>query len=183
MPPMERPGGREPRARLRAGAVLWTALGALFVALGAAGVVLPLVPTTPFLLLAGTCFLRGSPRLHRKLHESRVFGPYLVQWEVEHTIPPRAKVKALFLVVVTFSISVAVVDRPVVRGVLVVLGSVLLLFLAGLRTAPPLEEREPAAGLAAGQRDSNGSSRGAGSVSQSTGASAVSSSSPRSRKT
>ena len=60
---------------------LWTLVGILFVVLGAIGAVLPLLPTTPFVLVAAWCFARSSPRLHRWLLESRLFGPMLRDWE------------------------------------------------------------------------------------------------------
>ena len=75
--------------RMRPGAPLgggrgvspWSVLGLVFVALGAVGAVLPLLPTTPFILLAAGCFARSSPRLHRWLLESELFGPTLRDWE------------------------------------------------------------------------------------------------------
>lgn len=51
--------------------------GCLLVALGAAGILLPLLPTTPFLLLAAYCFARSSPRLHHWLLRHRRLGPYI----------------------------------------------------------------------------------------------------------
>jgi uncharacterized protein len=59
---------------------LWSG-GCLALSLGVVGVFLPLVPTTPFLLLASYCFVRVSPRAHRWLLTHRWFGPYLQDWE------------------------------------------------------------------------------------------------------
>jgi uncharacterized membrane protein YbaN (DUF454 family) len=55
--------------------VLLIAAGALSLALGVVGIVLPVLPTTPFLLLASFCFLKSSRRLHRWIMENRHFGP------------------------------------------------------------------------------------------------------------
>lgn len=60
---------------------LWSLLGLLFVGIGAVGAVLPLLPTTPFILLAAWCFARSSPRLHGWLMTSELFGPLLRDWE------------------------------------------------------------------------------------------------------
>lgn len=127
------PGPRPPVPGWRRWALLavgWSAIG-----LAVAGVALPLVPTTPFLLLAAACFVRSSPRLHRKMRAHPRLGPYLEQWERDRSIPRGAKLRAYLLVVLTFSISIAVVDRTGLRVFLALLGTGLLVFLARLRTA------------------------------------------------
>lgn len=75
----------------------YNVMGALCVVLGIIGVFLPLLPTTPFLLLASWCFARGSERLHRWLLSHRVFGDYLRNFEAGRGIPLRAKIVATVL--------------------------------------------------------------------------------------
>ena len=70
------------------------AIGVLSVVLGAIGVVLPLVPTTPFLLLAAACFSRSSRRMHAWLLRNRVFGPVLRDWENGGAIARPVKILA-----------------------------------------------------------------------------------------
>ncbi|WP_448203088.1 YbaN family protein [Azospirillum sp. sgz302134] len=74
---------------------LWMALGYAAVGLGLAGTVLPLLPTTPFLLLAAWAFAKGSPALRDRLYSDPRFGPLLRDWHAEGAIPRRAKVAAL----------------------------------------------------------------------------------------
>ena len=74
---------------------IYLALGWLFVALGLIGVVLPVLPTTPFLLLALWAFARSSQRVHDWLYNHRSFGPPLREWHEYRVIPRRAKVFAL----------------------------------------------------------------------------------------
>lgn len=59
--------------------------------LGAIGVVLPLLPTTPFIILAAFCFSKSSKKFHDMLLNHRLFGPMLVQWETHGVIPLKVK--------------------------------------------------------------------------------------------
>lgn len=70
-------------------------LGWAFVGLGMAGAVLPVLPTTPFMLVALWCFAKSSERFHAWLFHHPVFGPPLRDWEIHRVIPPYAKVIAL----------------------------------------------------------------------------------------
>lgn len=67
-----------------------TVLGWVFVILGLIGVILPLMPTTPFLLVALMCFSRGSPRFYHWLYQHHILGEPLRIWHKERRIPKRA---------------------------------------------------------------------------------------------
>jgi uncharacterized protein len=84
------PAPRAPAA-LRLG---WLLLGWCFVALGAIGALLPLMPTTIFLILAAGCFARSSPRLEAWLLGHPRFGPALRAWRSERAIPMKGKMAA-----------------------------------------------------------------------------------------
>lgn len=75
-------------------------LGLIFVALGAVGVVLPVLPTTPFLLLAAACFARSSPRFYGWLLNSHLFGQLIRNWRDSRSIPRRAKRVAITMMIV-----------------------------------------------------------------------------------
>jgi len=79
--------------------------GTLCVILGAIGAVLPLLPTTPFLLLAAACYIRSSPRMYRWLHENRIFGAYLSRYRAGEGLPFKAKVSILLLLWASLSYS------------------------------------------------------------------------------
>ena len=72
----------------------WLVLGCVFVALGVIGAILPLMPTTIFLILAAGCFARSSPRLEAWLLDHPRFGPTLRAWRRDGAIGGRAKAMA-----------------------------------------------------------------------------------------
>lgn len=84
---------------------LWTAAGTFFLALGIIGIAIPLLPTTPFLLLAAACYLRGSERMHKWLLNHRWFGEYIRNYQEGKGIPLKAKVMAISLLWITIGVS------------------------------------------------------------------------------
>lgn len=102
--------------------VLWLAVGFLATGCGIAGVVLPLVPTTPFLLLAAFAFARSSPRLHDWLVNHPRFGPPIADWQAHGAISRRTKLVAAAAMLATLALSVA----TGVRGEIVVIQAFVL---------------------------------------------------------
>ena len=86
--------------------LMWVSLGSLFVALGAIGVIVPGLPTTPFLILAAACYIRSSQRLYDWLISNKRFGPYLKDYREGKGIPRKAKRLAVVMIVVFVSFSV-----------------------------------------------------------------------------
>ncbi len=86
--------------------LLFVGLGTLFVLLGLLGVFLPLLPTTPFLLLAAACYARGSRRIFDWLLNHRRFGPLIREWREHRSMPYRAKRTALLLIALSFAVSI-----------------------------------------------------------------------------
>lgn len=75
--------------------ILFLAAGVAFLAIGIIGIFLPLLPTTPFLILASGCFARSSRRLETWLLDHPRFGPFLSDWRRRGAIPRNAKLLAL----------------------------------------------------------------------------------------
>lgn len=110
----------------RAARVALVVAGWLSVGLGIAGLVLPLLPTTPFMLLAAACFARSSPRFHRWLLDHRTFGPLVREWEGHRAIPWRTKLWAIALMSGTLAISIVFfVQPPWLKAVLAAFGVIL----------------------------------------------------------
>jgi len=86
--------------------------GLLALTLGIIGVFLPLLPTTPFVLLAAFFFSRGSERLHRWLVDHPRFGVYVRDWEAEQVIPPLGKYASTLVMVPSVSWAIASRDIP-----------------------------------------------------------------------
>jgi uncharacterized membrane protein YbaN (DUF454 family) len=88
---------------------LLMAVGFIAVALAVLGIVLPLLPTTPFLLLAGYCFARSSPRFLRWLLSHRVLGPYIRSYR-EGTLDQRTRWRTIGILWLTLLASALVLD-------------------------------------------------------------------------
>lgn len=117
-PPSERPAADRLHASPTVRALFWLG-GALALVLGAIGVVVPGLPTTPFVLLAGACFVRASPRAHAWLLRNRLFGPMLYEWEAHRSVPRRAKRFALVAMVLMACLSAwHFADRPWLAAVI-----------------------------------------------------------------
>ena len=91
---------------------VFVGLGMIALALGIAGIVLPVLPTTPFVLLAAACFARSSPRFHRWLLHHKTFGPIVSEWERHRAIPYRTKIWAIVLMLATLAASITFFVKP-----------------------------------------------------------------------
>ena len=84
---------------------MWLLAGWVSLLVGLVGVIVPLLPTTPFILLAAFCFQRGSDRLHRWLVHHPRFGPLIAHWRERGAIPPYAKRNAMIALIAVLAIS------------------------------------------------------------------------------
>ena len=97
-------------------------IGVIAVVLGIIGLFLPLLPTTPFLLLASACFARGSDKLHNWLLSHGLFGRLLRDFEAGRGIPLRAKIVATALMWMSLLYSIWRFDHLALRIALAVTG-------------------------------------------------------------
>jgi uncharacterized membrane protein YbaN (DUF454 family) len=108
-------------------------LGTLCLAIGIVGIFTPILPTTPFLLLAAFCYLRGSARFHRWLMNNRVFGGYIGSYTEGSGIPLKLKVFTIALLWVTIGISIWLVSNMIVTAILLVVAVGVSLHIAFIR--------------------------------------------------
>jgi len=110
--------------------VLLIGFGSVALALGFVGVFLPVLPTTPFILLAAACFARSSPRFYRLLMTNKYMGPYLKAWRLERRIPLNAKVLATIMIVATLVPSALfIIPVPAVKILVLVVGGSVLAYI------------------------------------------------------
>jgi uncharacterized membrane protein YbaN (DUF454 family) len=88
---------------------LWLAAGGIALALGVIGVFLPVLPTTPFVILAAACFARASPALERRLLDSELLGPTLRDWREHRSLKRRTKVVAIVMMSLSIAATIAFV--------------------------------------------------------------------------
>ncbi len=96
--------------------------GWLAIILGIAGIILPLLPTTPFILLAAACFAKSSPKFHHWLVSHPFFGPIIASYKDGKSIPPKVKMKVILLIWFTLSISIYLLEPIWLRSGLFLLG-------------------------------------------------------------
>ncbi|MCI0460031.1 MAG: YbaN family protein [Gemmataceae bacterium] len=131
----DRPPPRFPRGVRRS---VYLLLGLLFVGLATLGAFLPVLPTTPFLLLASTCFLRSSPVLNERLLRSRLFGPFLRDWQRYRGI--RLSVKITAVVTLTAVVAGSVLFGNLPLPLLVLLVGLALVGLAVVLRLPVVRD-------------------------------------------
>ncbi len=120
---------------------LTLAAGFICAALGATGMILPLLPTTPFLLLAAWCFAQSSEKYHRRLIEHPRFGPIIRRWEEHRCMSKKSKLTAITLMLVfgTWAVGFAVntMFLRIIGGGLILTG---LIFMLRIRVCPNRED-------------------------------------------
>lgn len=110
-------------------------IGHTSLAVGFVGIFVPLLPTTPFVLLAAMCYSRGSDRFHAWILDHPRFGPTIHAWREHGAIGVRAKVVATIMVVLSISYSVYRLDMPW-KVVALLIGAAVLTFILSRPSTP-----------------------------------------------
>ena len=113
---------------------LLASAGTIALALGIIGLAVPVLPTTPLLLLAAFCYVRSSQRLYRWLLSNKVLGPYIVNYMKHRAVARRAKILAICMLWVSLGVSVFLIDVLWVRLLLAAIGIAVTSHILSLKT-------------------------------------------------
>jgi uncharacterized membrane protein YbaN (DUF454 family) len=114
---------------------LFVVAGTVFLALGGLGVFLPILPTTPFLLLSAAFYYKGSERMHRWLLNNKWFGSYIKNYKEGRGISTKGKIFTLLLLWMTISFSgLFLVDVLAIQLILLVTAAAVSIHVAALPT-------------------------------------------------
>ena len=113
------------------------ACGFLLLALGAVGIVIPVLPTTPFVLLAAGCFSASSPKAYRFLTRNRFFGPYIEHYKAGGGISKAAKARGIIVLWVLLTVSAVLADKLWLYLLLSAVGIGVTLHLLTIKTRLP----------------------------------------------
>ena len=115
--------------------VIYLIIGTVALALGALGLFLPVLPTTPFVILAAACYLRSSKRMHAWIIQSRLFGETVENYQAGRGLKRDTKIRALILMWATISISAFFfVDQLIFRGAMFLVAVGVTIYILGLQT-------------------------------------------------
>ncbi|WP_455201936.1 YbaN family protein [Kaarinaea lacus] len=106
-------------------------IGILSLILGFIGIFLPLLPTTPFILLSAYCFAKSSPRLYQWLISNKTFGPVIREWQESRTISSAVKIRAILLIMTTFTITILFfIEQSYLQFLLLFIATVIITYIA-----------------------------------------------------
>jgi hypothetical protein len=119
--------------------VVLLVVGTLALVLGVVALILPLIPSTPFLLIAAACYARASERLYRWLIAQPAIGGIILEWQASRTIAPDVRRTAMLTVVLSFGLTIVIIDSLLVRAVLLAIAVLVLWILSRIPTSRPAE--------------------------------------------
>jgi len=108
--------------------------GFFFLGLGILGAVLPIMPTTPFVLVSAACFYRSNKRIHKWLNNSRYFGPYIENYHTGQGVNLSLKLKSIIAMGLTLIISIIIVQTAWALFLLGVVGICVTIHLLLIKT-------------------------------------------------
>lgn len=123
---------------------LFIVLGFLFLSLGIIGIIFPVLPTTPFLLLTSYFFVRSSDKLYQWLIHHKVFGDYIYNYVKYKAIRKSAKIMALLMIWITIPMClIFFLDNIFVKIMLMIIATIVSIYIISLKTLKGEPEKAP----------------------------------------
>jgi uncharacterized membrane protein YbaN (DUF454 family) len=120
--------------------LMWTTLGTLSLGVGSLGLILPILPATPFFLLSAYAYWKGSPRWHTWLIQHPTIGPLINDYLTHHGLKRSTKIRALAFLWISITFSILAVDALILKVTLPMIALGSSTYLLHLKTLP--EERK-----------------------------------------
>ena len=114
--------------------IVYIFIGSVSLVLGIIGAFFPVLPTTPFLLLAAFCYMRSSRRMYQWLIHNKIFGAYVYSYVTYRAIPKKTKIRAITILWATLILSIIYVPLLYVKALLLVIGTAATLYIISLNT-------------------------------------------------
>jgi uncharacterized membrane protein YbaN (DUF454 family) len=115
--------------------LILVSFGSIFVALGVIGIFLPVLPTTPFLLLGAACYIKGSDKMYKWLINNKYLGEYIKNYREKNGIPLKSKIIAISTLWPTMLFTVFfVIDKLIVKVMLLIIASIVTWYIAKQKT-------------------------------------------------
>ncbi|MGB8453935.1 MAG: YbaN family protein [Anaerocolumna sp.] len=114
--------------------ILFVVAGLISVTLGTIGIFLPILPTTPFLLLAAGCFSAGSPKLESILIKNRYLGSYIENYRYKTGVPRKTKIQAILFLWCGLLVSMLIINTILVNCILIIIGILVTIHLSIIKT-------------------------------------------------
>ena len=116
-------------------------VGTLALGVGVIGIFLPLLPTTPLLLIAAYCYLNSSERLYKKLINSKQLGPYIKDYVEHKAVPKKVKKTAIVVLWISLVISIVLIGNIYIRVLLGFIGAGVSIYIISLKTMDQTENK------------------------------------------
>ena len=111
-------------------------MGTISLILGTVGIFIPILPTTPFLLLASYCYIRSSKKLYNWLINHKVFGKYIYNYLVHKSVKKSAKITALTLLWLSLGVTIYLMKNFYISFILILIGTAVSIHIISLKTLP-----------------------------------------------
>lgn len=117
-------------------------LGSITLALGTIGIFLPILPTTPFLLLTAFFYLRSSEKLYQWLTKHRIFGAYIYSYVTYKAVPFKTKIGAIVILWPSILFSIYLVNYDLLKIMLFIIAAIVTIYIRSLQTLSKEKELE-----------------------------------------